>query len=144
MQEKSGKRVIIETVYHYGAMLILLDRMIPSVARERIVTCYIRYMGSSASPNSPKICKLVKSTGYSINKATNQEVIPEKYPALMFQRFKVNERLVESFINAMKDDDIYEMSQVYGNLPHHRSLALSSQAQIIFTLLPFVPKVMDD
>ena len=50
MQEKSGKRLVIETVYHYGTMLLLLDRLIPSVARERIVSCYLRYMGSSASP----------------------------------------------------------------------------------------------
>jgi len=144
MQEKLGKQVVIESVYHYGAMLLLLDRLIPSVARERMVTCYIRYMGSSASQNSPKVCKLVKETGYRINKATNKEVIPEKYPALLFNRFKMSERLVESFINAMKDDDIYDMTQVYGNNPNHRSLALSSQASIIFTLLPFVPKVMDE
>ena len=70
--------------------------------------------------------------------------MPEKYPAILFQRFKLDQRLVESFINAMKDDDIYDMTMVYGNNPNHRSLALSAQASIIFTLLPFVPKVMDD
>ena len=44
----------------------------------------------------------------------------------------------------MKDDDIYDMTLVYGNNPNHRSLALSTQASIIFTILPFVPKIMDD
>lgn len=144
MQEKAGKQLVIETVYHYGTMLLLLDRLIPSVARERIVTCYIRYMGSSASVHSSKVCRLIKATGYSINKATNREVVPEKYPAILFQRFKLDQGLIESFINAMKDDDIYDMTQVYGNNPSHRSLALSSQASIIFTLLPFVPRLMDD
>ena len=50
LQDKDGKRNMVECVYHYGAMLLLLDRLIPSLARERIVTCYLRYMGSSASP----------------------------------------------------------------------------------------------
>ena len=44
----------------------------------------------------------------------------------------------------MKDDDIYEMVSVYGNDPAHRSQALSSQASIIFCLLPFVPRVLDE
>jgi hypothetical protein len=49
LSEKEGKRLIVEALYCYGAMLMLLDRLIPSVARERIVTCYIRYgnFGSS-------------------------------------------------------------------------------------------------
>jgi hypothetical protein len=39
----------VEALYHYGAMLMLLDRLIPSVARERIVTCYIRYSNFGSS-----------------------------------------------------------------------------------------------
>ena len=49
LEIKEGKRLISEIMHHYGAMLLLLDRLIPAVARERIVTCYVRYMGSSAS-----------------------------------------------------------------------------------------------
>jgi len=126
LQDREGKRLVIETAYHYGAMLILLDRMIPAVARERIVACYVRYMGSSASPQNPKVVKLIRDTGYSINKATNNEVVPEKYPANLFSRFKLDAKVIQSFINAMKDDDIYDMTQVYGSEPHHRSLALST------------------
>lgn len=44
----------------------------------------------------------------------------------------------------MKDDDIYEMTNVYGNDPNHRSMALSTQASIVFCLLPFVPRILDD
>lgn len=47
LSDKEGKRLIIETIYLYGVMLLLLDRLIPSIARERILTCYIRYSGSS-------------------------------------------------------------------------------------------------
>ncbi len=51
--------------------------------------------------------------------------------------------MVESLINSMKDDDIYEMQPVYGNNPIHRSIALSTQAAIIFALLPFCPMILD-
>ena len=41
--DPEGKRLMLEAIYHYGVMLLLLDRLIPSIARERIVTCYVRY-----------------------------------------------------------------------------------------------------
>ena len=90
------------------------------------------------------MCKLVKTTGYFVNKQTNVEDIPDKYPAKYFSRFKLDQPLVEQFINAMKDDDIYDMTLVYGNDPNHRSQALSQQASIIFCLLPFVPRILDE
>lgn len=71
----------MESLYHYGVMLLLLDRLIPSVARERILTCYIRYMGSSASIYTTKVAKLCKGTGYMLMKQSGREIIPEKYPS---------------------------------------------------------------
>lgn len=68
--------------------------------------------------------------------------MPEFYPAKYFSRFRLEGKLVESLINTMKDDDIYEKLTVYGNNPAHRSLALSSQASIIFALLPFCPTIL--
>lgn len=135
--------MIAEIMHHYSAMLLLLDRLIPAVARERIVTCYLRYMGSSASQYHVKVCKLVKGTGYFFNRHSNVETIPEKYPAGFFSRFKLDPILVKKFINAMKDDDIYDMTEVYGQDPNHRSQALSKQACILFSLLPFVPQILD-
>jgi len=121
LQIKEGKVKIAEIMHHYAAMLLLLDRLIPAVARERIVTCYVRYMGSSASHHHSKVCKLIKDTEYFINRHTNIETIPDKYPAKYFSRFKLDQSLVEQIINALKDDDIYEMTNVYGNDPNHRS-----------------------
>ena len=144
IQIKEGKRLVAEIMHHYAAMLLLLDRLIPAVARELIVACYVRYMGSSASHHNPKVCKLIKSTGYVVNRHTNVETIPDKYPAKYFNRFKLDQPTVEQFINAMKDDDIYDMTSVYGNDPNHRSQALSTQASIIFCLLPFVPRILDE
>jgi hypothetical protein len=71
------------------------------------------------------VAKLVKTTGYFINKATGKETIPELYPAKYFSRFKLDRTLIESLINSMKDDDIYDKISVYGNNPDLRSLALS-------------------
>ena len=133
---------MVECIYHYGVMLLMLDKLIPSIARERMIACYIRYMSGSASQNTNCVVALCKQTGYTYDKDTRVEVIPEKYPCAYFQRFKLDRELVESLINTMKDDDIYDMISVYGNQPSHRSIALSQQASIIFTLLPFCPNIM--
>ena len=77
-------------MHHYAAMLLLLDRLIPAVARERIVTCYVRYMGSSASHHHAKVCRLIKNTGYFVNRQSKVETIPDKYPAKYFSRFKLD------------------------------------------------------
>ena len=45
LQNNEAKRLLIESVHMYGAMLLLLDRIIPAIARERLVVCYIRYKG---------------------------------------------------------------------------------------------------
>ena len=44
LSDAEGKVLLIECIYHYGVMLLLLDRLFPSIARERIISCYIRYM----------------------------------------------------------------------------------------------------
>jgi WASH complex subunit strumpellin len=44
LQDNDGKVLLIEAIYNYGVMLLLLDRLIPSIARERIISCYIRFM----------------------------------------------------------------------------------------------------
>lgn len=107
-------------------MLLLMDRLIPSIARERIISCYIRFMAGQASQNTNFVVALCKQTGYQYNKDTRIEVVPEKYPANFFSRFKIDRTLVEDLINALKDDDIYDMLAVYGNTAQMRSVALSS------------------
>jgi WASH complex subunit strumpellin len=41
-------------------MLLLLDKLIPSIARERMISCYIRYMSGSASQNTNFVVALCK------------------------------------------------------------------------------------
>jgi WASH complex subunit strumpellin len=64
LSDKEGKKLLIESVYHYGVMLLLLDRLIPSIARERIVTCYVRYKDTAFTERTAKVAKLCKHTGF--------------------------------------------------------------------------------
>jgi len=91
-------------------MLLLLDRLIPSIARERLVVCYIRYKGQNASDYANDVCRLIKNTGYYINTKTKEEKLPKNYPVDYFSRFSIesiDRSLIESLINTLKDDDIY-------------------------------------
>ena len=49
IMEKEGKCLLIEAFYSYGVMLLLLDRLIPAIARERMVVCYVRYKSATES-----------------------------------------------------------------------------------------------
>jgi WASH complex subunit strumpellin len=69
-QNQEAKRLLIEGVYLYGVMLLLQDRLIPAIARERLVVCYIRYKGNNSSDFVNEVCKLVRGTGYSYNTKT--------------------------------------------------------------------------
>lgn len=122
-------------------MLLLMDRLVPSLARERLVICYLRYKGQNASDYTNEVCKLCRNTGYLYNKKTKQESIPKNYPSDYFSRYPMDKTLIETLINTLKDDDIYNLLAAYPN-PNHRSMALSNQASIIFVLLGFCPKIL--
>jgi len=142
LQNSEAKRLLIEAVYLYGVMLLLQDRLIPAIARERLVVCYIRYKGNNSSDFVNEVCKLVRGSGYSYNKTTQHEVLPPRYPCDLFARFTPHRVLTENLINIIKDDDVYTQLPAYPN-PEHRSVALAQQAQMIFVLLCFVPKILD-
>jgi len=52
IQEREGKRLLIEAYYNYGVMLLLLDRLIPAIARERMMVCYVRYKIAFGTENT--------------------------------------------------------------------------------------------
>lgn len=133
---------MLEIFYLYGVMLLLLDRLIPSIVRERLVICYCRYVGQNASEQFQKVCKLVKATGYHYDKETRKETLPKHYPVDYFKRFFVDKKLVEQLINQLKESDIYHRISAYPD-PEDRSAALADQAQINFVLLNFVPKLLE-
>lgn len=143
LQEKEGRRLLIEVYYNYGTMLLLLDRLIPAIARERMVVCYVRYRSAFGTENTAQVAKMCKSTHarYTADKAGTIS-LPAKYPMDYFGRFNLDRILIETLINALKDDDIYNQLAAYPN-PAHRSIALANQAQMIFVLLGFTPRLLE-
>lgn len=124
-------------------MLLLLDRLVPAIARERLVVCYIRYKGQNSSDYVTEVCKLVRGTGYLYDPKTKTEVVPKKYPTEYFNRYSLDRGVCEYLINSIKDDDIYNQLTAYPN-PEHRSVALAQQASIIFVLLSFTTKILEN
>ena len=51
-------------------MLLLMDRLVPAIARERLVVCYIRYKGNNSSEYVNEVCKLVRGTAYQYSLKT--------------------------------------------------------------------------
>lgn len=147
VQEKEGKRLLIEVYYNYGVMLLLLDRLIPAIARERMMVCYVRYKGAFGTDNTTQVAKMLKGTEASFSQENPKSSftthrLPPRYPMDYFGRFNVDRILIKNLINALKDDDIYNQLAAYPN-PGHRSAALASQAQIIFVLLGFTPDILE-
>ncbi len=88
---EEGKRLLVEVFYLYGVMLLMLDRQVPSLARERLVVCYLRYKGQNSADYTSEVCKLCKNTGYRFFKKFNGlEQIPKNYPVDYFSRFKLD------------------------------------------------------
>lgn len=126
IQEKEGKRLLIEVYYNYGVMLLLLDRLIPSIARERMMVCYVRYRSAFGTDNTSQVAKMCKSTGAQFPQSqAGNTFLPPKYPMDFFGRFNLDRILIETLINALKDDDIYNQLAAYPN-PAHRSVALAN------------------
>jgi len=130
LQEKEGKRLLIEVYYNYGTMLLLLDRLVPSIARERMMVCYVRYKSAFGTDNTTQVAKMCKGTGASFhrpnkNSFQTHHMIPARYPMDYFGRFGVDRMLIENLINQLKDDDVYNQLAAYPN-PAHRSVALAN------------------
>ena len=110
LQEKEGRQLMIELYYNYGVMLLLLDRLVPSIARERMVVCYTRYKSAYESESTKQVARICKGTGayFKLNENTPRNShLPPKYPCDYFARMRVDRALVENLINILKDDDIY-------------------------------------
>ena len=55
-------------------MLLLLDRLIPAIARERMMVCFVRYKSAFGSDNTTQVAKMCKHTGLVYNAANNSKV----------------------------------------------------------------------
>jgi len=139
LMSKEIRHLLCESIFSYGVMLILVDRLIPGPIREKIIISYYRYKGQSTIQNFESLVQIFKSTGYSPKMEENR---PKKYPMDFFNRHKIDQETIKMIIGIIKDNDLYDQIGAYPS-PEHRSHALSSQASIIFVLLFFVPDYLD-
>lgn len=136
--DEDGKQLLCESLYIYGAMLLLLDIHLEGPVRERLLVAYYRYSGQhSEGSNIDDICQLLRSTGYC--SVQTKRVV--NYPELYFSRIKIPEHFVRMVIGSLRSDDIYNQVRCYPN-PDHRWTALAEQAAMLYVSLFFAPSVL--
>lgn len=159
LSNKDSRHLLCESIYLYGVMLILIDRLIPGVIREKIIVSYYRYSGQTTIENIKDIIKLFENTGFNplhntnintfINNSNSLNISsilsnnnynysrPKQYPCDYFERHLIDKEYVKMVIGIIKDNDIYDQIAAYPS-PEHRSHALASQASMIFVIMFFV------
>ncbi len=141
LMSKEIRHLLCESIYLYGVMLLIIDRLILGNIREKMIVSYYRYKGQSTIQNFENLVNLFKSTDYVYtNNITEKK--PKRYPVDYFARIKIDHDIIKMIVGIVKDSDIYDQIAAYPS-PEHRSQALSSQASIVFTLLFFIPEYLD-
>ncbi|KAF0972785.1 hypothetical protein FDP41_009034 [Naegleria fowleri] len=93
---------------------------------------------SSTSPNSPNV---VGGSNMQLHGAPPS--FPEAYPTDYFNRFPLPDQVVSMIIGRLRSDDIYLQTSYYP-LPEHRSVALSTQAAMLYIILYFKPNMLNN
>ncbi|KAG1662783.1 WASH complex subunit 5 [Nymphon striatum] len=137
---EDGKQLLCEALYLYGVMLIIVDTRIDGIVRERMLVSYYRYSAqrSTSDSNVDDICKLLRSTGFSNSPVPKR---PPNYPEDYFKRVQINKTFINMVIGRLRSDDIYNQISAYP-LPEHRSIALATQASMLYTVLFFAPNIL--
>jgi WASH complex subunit strumpellin len=140
--QTDGKQLLTEALYVYGVILLLMDRRIEGVVRERMLVAYIRYKGESDILHVDQVCRLCRRTGYLPPSAAHPEgKRPADYPEDYFARFGFEEDVVEMVIGRLRSDDLYLQLPGYPD-PSHRSTALATQAGMLYVILFFAPEIL--
>eukprot|EP00040_Diaphanoeca_grandis_P027104 m.153504 g.153504 ORF g.153504 m.153504 type:complete len:1159 (+) comp30837_c1_seq2:255-3731(+) len=139
MQDEDGKQLMCESLFLYGVMLLTIDEKFEGEVRERMLVSFNRYCASEvARTNIDDVCKLLRSTGYSAQAGAKR---PLKYPDNYFARQHVPPTFVKMLISRLRSDDIYNQSREYPD-PEHRSVALATQAAMLYVILYFAPEIL--
>lgn len=133
LTSKEARHLMCESIYLYGVMLLLVDRLIPGTVREKIIISYYRYSGQATIENINEVIRLFQTTGY----VHSQGIKPKNYPVKYFERVPIDKDFLKMVIGTIKDNDIYDQIAAYPS-PEHRSHALSTQASIVFVTLFFI------
>ncbi len=110
---------------------------IPGPVRERMLISYFRYKGGEIQ-NIDTVCKLCRSTGF----IPESRKYPQNYPTEYFSRLPLPTQYLSMIIGRLRSDDIYNQTAYYP-LPEHRSVALASQASMLYIILYFLPNILN-
>eukprot|EP01137_Pigoraptor_chileana_P023452 Opistho-2@89740 len=139
LQNTDGKQLLVESLYLYGVMLLVLDSKMEGPVRERMLVAYNRYRGAQANEaNIDEVCKLLRGTGFVPGGKR-----PQGYPEQYFKRVPLPEQFVDMIIGRLRSDDIYNQISAYP-MPEHRSTALATQASMLYVILYFAPDMLNN
>ncbi|XP_061378405.1 WASH complex subunit 5 [Danaus plexippus] len=134
MKDVEGKQLLCESLYLYGAMLLLCDLYIPGNAREKLLVAFYRYSTNQSQSNVDDVCKLLRETGYNQQHGKR----PYDYPVEYFSRVPIHPDFLEKIIGKLRSEDIYNQLTVF-TIPEHQSSALATQASMLVVCLFFTP-----
>lgn len=139
-----GRQLLCEGVYLYGMMLILMERYFQGPVRERLIIAYIRYCNKNGNDTRIRnMCKLCRSTGRQPFRSSREE---NKVPGLedkLFTRFPLPEDLVRNIIGCLMSEDIFQQSRSFPNF-EHRSSRFAKQAAMLYVILFFNPRILNE
>ncbi|XP_065308366.1 WASH complex subunit 5 [Dermacentor albipictus] len=135
-----GKQLMCEALFLCGVILLVVDQKIEGIVRERMLVAYYRYSAqrSSDESNFDDVCKLLRSTGFSSAPGAKR---PANYPDDYFRRVTLNETYISMVLGRLRSDDVYNQISAYP-LPEHRSMALATQAAMLYVVLYFAPEIL--
>ncbi|XP_013190623.2 WASH complex subunit 5 [Amyelois transitella] len=134
MRDVEGKQLLCESLYLYGAMLLLCDLFIPGPVRERLMVAFYRYSTTQSQTNIDDVCKLLRDTGYDQQLSKK----PADYPVEFFSRINIRSEFIDKIIGKLRSEDIYNQLSVY-TFPEHQPSALATQASMLVVCLFFAP-----
>ncbi|XP_064486870.1 WASH complex subunit 5-like isoform X2 [Ornithodoros turicata] len=139
---EDGRQLMCEALFLCGVILLVVDQKIDGIVRERVLVSYYRYSAqrSSHDSNFDDVCKLLRSTGYSSIPGARR---PTNYPEEYFSRVRLSPMYINVVLGRLRSDDIYNQISAYP-FPEHRSVALATQAAMLYVALYFNPDVLNN
>lgn len=131
-----GRALLAEAIAQLGWALLLMDEYVPGLRREQMLVAYARHQGIASLERLSVVVRVVRDTGY--HRGTPA---PAEYPAPLFARLAVPTDVVAIVLDRLRGDDVYDALRLWPN-PEHRSVALSGQAPLVYTVLWFAPEAM--
>lgn len=143
LQNKETCKLLCESIFLIGVMLLLVDRLIPDVPREKLLISYYRYKGQTTIQNFDRLIAIFRRTGYHPPTENSAEVRPKNYPVEYFKKLNMDTNCILKIIGRLKENDIYDQVESFPN-GDHKAHALSGQAAMLFVTLFFVPEYLEE